>query len=77
MGHGDASELHLINFLSHFREHGVWGQYAEYCLSILQHQFQVEESELKSAMKKIALPSVDQLSSILQGKSTPFIKKLD
>ena len=70
-------ELHLINFLLFFREHKNWGQYAEYCLAILQKQFQVDEVALKTAMKKIALPSVDQLSSILQGKSSPFIKNLD
>ena len=70
-------ELHLINFLLFFREHNNWGQYAEYCLAILQKQFQVDEVALKTAMKKIALPSVDQLSSILQGKSSPFIKNLD
>ena len=44
---------------------------------MLQRQFQVEEVELKKKMKKTALPSVDQLSSILQGKSTPFLKRLD
>ncbi|QDZ18398.1 myosin [Chloropicon primus] len=70
-------ELHLINFLIFFREHGVYGMYAKYCLAVLQKQFQVEEVELKKIAKKIALPSVDQLSSVLQGKSTPFIKKLD
>ena len=70
-------ELHFINFLVYFKDHNVYGTYAEYCLAVLQRQFQVEEVELKKIAKRIALPSVDQLSSILQGKSTPFIKKLE
>ena len=82
-------ELYVLNFLLRFadqekerereRESGEQGQgqghpYACYCIKVMQKRFSLEENVLKEKMRKMAIPSIDQIASILRGRSTPFLE---